>query len=206
MIRSLDSLVTRSFHWVDSTDWEAGVAHIELGVDERLFPGINGPMRFRPETAKPLNELAEVLLRGPHTLTPGERELIAAYVSGLNECTFCCASHSAFAAAQLDAGMSIVDQVRADLETAPVSGKLRALLRIAGAVQQDGRKVTTALVEAARAEGASDLEIHDTVLIAAAFCMYNRYVDGLATLAPDDPNRYEQAAERIVQFGYGYQS
>jgi uncharacterized peroxidase-related enzyme len=179
------------------------MAHIDLGVDENEFPGINGPMRFRPETAKPLNELAEILLRGPHPLTAGERELIAAYVSGLNECTFCCTSHSAFAAAQLDDGMPLVDRVRADLDTAPVSAKLRALLRIAGAVQQDGRKVTPELVEAARAEGATDLEIHDTVLIAAAFCMYNRYVDGLATLAPDDPDRYAMAAQRIIQFGYG---
>lgn len=178
------------------------MAHIDLGVDETRFPGINGPMKFRPETAGPLNELAEVLLRGPHPLTAGERELIAAYVSGLNECTFCCSSHSAFAAAQLPEGMSLVDQVRADLDTAPVTEKLRALLRIAGAVQADGRKVTADLVAAARAEGATDLEIHDTVLIAAAFCMYNRYVDGLATLAPSDPQRYEQAAQRIIAEGY----
>jgi uncharacterized peroxidase-related enzyme len=179
------------------------MAHIDLGVDESMVPGINGPMRFRPETAKPLNELAEVLLRGPHPLSPGERELIAAYVSGLNECNFCCNSHSAFAAAQLDDGMAVVDQVRVNLDTAPVSAKLRALLRIAGTVREDGRKVTTELVEAARAEGATDLEIHDTVLIAAAFCMYNRYVDGLATFAPTDPGPYAEAAQRIVERGYG---
>jgi len=178
------------------------MAHIDLGVDETRFPGINGPLEFRPETAKPLSELAEVLLRGPHTLTAGERELIAAYVSGLNECRFCSSAHSAFAAAQLDAGMTLVEQVRADLDSAPVSDKLRALLRIAGAVQQDGRKVTTAMVDTARAAGATDLEIHDTVLIAAAFCMYNRYVDGLGTLAPDNPQRYADAATRLVEHGY----
>lgn len=178
------------------------MAHIDLGVDETQFPGIIGPMVFRPETAKPLNELAEVLLRGPHSLAAGERELIAAYVSGLNECNFCRDSHSAFAAAQLDEGMSLVDQVRADVDSAPISAKLRALLHIAGAVQQDGRKVTTALVEAARAEGATDVEIHDAVLIAAAFCMYNRYVDGLGTLVADSPERYEESARRIVEVGY----
>jgi uncharacterized peroxidase-related enzyme len=178
------------------------MAHIDLGVDEQEFPGIRGPMRFRPETAKPLNELAEVLLRAPHSLTPGERELIAAYVSGLNECTFCCATHSAFAAAQLDAGMTLVDQVRADLDTAAVSEKLRALLRIAGVVRDDARKVTAELVGAARQAGASDVEIHDTVLIAAAFCMYNRYVDGLGTLAPDGPEAYTESARRIVEHGY----
>lgn len=179
------------------------MAHIDLGVDEHRFPGINGPMRFRPETAGPLNQLAEVLLRGPHPLTAGERELIAAYVSGLNECRFCCGSHSAFAAAQLPGGLPVVEQVRRDLDSAPVSGKLRALLRIAAAVQAGGRTVTTDLIAAARAEHATDLEIHDTVLIAAAFCMYNRYVDGLATLAPADPDVYARAAQRIVAVGYG---
>ena len=178
------------------------MAHIDLGLDETEFPGINGPLRYRPETGKPLQELAEVLLRGPNTLSAGERELIAAYVSGQNECTFCCSSHSAFAAAQLPEGMPLVDQVRANLDEAPVSAKLRALLRIAGAVQESGRKVTPDLVAAARAEGATDLEIHDTVLIAAAFCMYNRYVDGLATFAPADPAAYAASAERIVAHGY----
>ncbi|RIV40405.1 carboxymuconolactone decarboxylase family protein [Micromonospora radicis] len=178
------------------------MAHIDLGLDEQQFPGISGLMRYRPETAGPLNALAEVLLRGPHPLTAGERELIAAYVSGLNECTFCCSSHSAFAAAQLDTGMTLVGQVRADPDTAPISAKLRALLRIAAAVQQDGRKVTADLVAAARGEGATDLEIHDTVLIAAAFCMYNRYVDGLGTFAPTEPAAYEESARRIVSEGY----
>jgi uncharacterized peroxidase-related enzyme len=178
------------------------MAHIALGVDENQFPGITGPMIYRPETAKPLNELADVLLRGPNTLSRGERELIAAYVSGLNECQFCCGSHSAFAAAQLEQGMSLVDQVRADLDSAPVSDKLRALLRIAGAVQADGRKVTPALVGDAREAGASDVEIHDAVLIAAAFCMFNRYVDGLGTLAPDDPSVYALSAQRIIEYGY----
>jgi uncharacterized peroxidase-related enzyme len=180
------------------------MAHIELGVDETQYPGISGPLQFRPETAEPLGQLAEVLLRSqPHPLTPGERELIAAYVSGLNECRYCSASHSAIAAAQLDGGMSVVEQVRADLNSASVSAKLRALLRIAGTVQDDARKVTAELVVDAREEGATDLEIHDTVLIAAAFCMYNRYVDGLGTIAPTDPQRYAAGAQRIVASGYG---
>ncbi|MEU1687671.1 hypothetical protein [Micromonospora sp. NPDC005707] len=123
-------------------------------------------------------------------------------MSDLNACTFCCESHSAFAAAQLPAGMSLVRQVREDLDGAPVEAKLRALLRIAGAVQRSGREVTTELVEAARADGATDLEIHDAVLIAAAFCMFNRYVDGLGTVAPADPAGYTRAAEHIVAHGY----
>jgi uncharacterized peroxidase-related enzyme len=179
------------------------MAHIELGIDETLAPGIRGLFAFRPETAAPLNALAEVLLRSPGTLSPGQRELIAAYVSGLNECRFCCASHSAFAAAQLDDGLTLVEQVRRDPDSAPISAKLRALLRIAAAVQESGRKVTPELIDAARDAGAIDAEIHDTVLIAAAFCMYNRYVDGLGTLAiTDDPAEYADDAKRIVSQGY----
>jgi uncharacterized peroxidase-related enzyme len=173
--------------------------HITLNSAE---PGIRGLLLFRPETARPLSELTEVLLRGPGTLTRGERELIAAYVSGLNDCRYCSGSHSACAAGQLPGGMAVVEQVRADVASAPVPAKLRALLRIAAAVQQSGLAVTEADVAAARAEGATDLEIHDTVLIAAMFCMFNRYVDGLGTVAPDDPARYAAGAQRLISHGY----
>jgi uncharacterized peroxidase-related enzyme len=173
--------------------------HIALNSAE---PGIRGLLRYRPETARPLAELTEVLLRGPSTLTRGERELIAACVSALNDCQYCTASHSAYAAAQLPGGAAVVEQARADPATAPVSAKLKALLAIAAAVAQGGRAVTAAHVESARAAGATDLEIHDTVLIAAMFCMYNRYVDGLATIAPDDPAAYAAGAQRLLAQGY----
>jgi uncharacterized peroxidase-related enzyme len=176
------------------------MAHIDLGPDAP--PGISGLLAYRPETGHALSGLAEALLRGPSPLPRGERELIAAYVSGLNECTFCAGSHSAFAAAQLDGGSDLVAAVRADPGSAPVTPKLRALLRIAAAVRAGGGEVTPDLVEAARAEDATDVEIHDTVLIAAAFCMFNRYVDGLATWAPTDPAAYLPGAERIVRDGY----
>jgi uncharacterized peroxidase-related enzyme len=173
--------------------------HIAIDSDE---PGIRGLFRFRPETARPLNELVEVLLRGPSTLTRGERELIAAYVSSLNGCRYCSSSHSAYAAAQLPEGMALVRQVCADVEGAPVSAKLKALLEIASAVREGGLSVTGQHVAAARAAGATDMEIHDCVLIAAVFCMFNRYVDGLATIAPEDPALYAARAQRIVQDGY----
>lgn len=175
--------------------------HVCLNSDE---PGIGGLFRFRPETAGPLTDLAEVLLRGPNSLTRGERELIAAYVSSLNQCRFCHSSHAAFAAAQLPGGMTQVREVcdGGGVEQAPVSAKLRALLDIASAVQESGLKVTSQQVDAARAAGATDTEIHDSVLIAAAFCMFNRYVDGLATFAPDDPDAYAAAAQYIVEHGY----
>ena len=158
--------------------------HISLNSAE---PGIRGLLRYRPETGRPLSELAEVLLRGPGTLTRGERELIAAYVSGLNDCQYCSASHSACAAAQLPEGMALVDQVRADASGAPVSGKLKALLAIAAAVQRGGLQVTDEHIARARAAGATDLEIHDTVLIAAAFCMMNRYVERAGHHRPGGP-------------------
>jgi uncharacterized peroxidase-related enzyme len=149
-----------------------------------------------------MRELAEVLLRGPNTLTSGEREMIATFVSARNDCHFCQASHRAAAAHHLQGNYDLVDAVRDDYLSAPVSPKLKALLAIAGRVQQDGKQVTGEDVARARAEGATDLEIHDTVLIAAAFCMFNRYVDGLATWSPDDPEFYRQRAALIAEHGY----
>jgi uncharacterized peroxidase-related enzyme len=183
--------------------------HIELGNDQ---PGIRSLFFFRPETAAPLCDLVEVLLRGTSTLERWERELIATRVSGLNECRYCTTTHAAFACAQLpeDVKLDLVradviaapGTVGADILAAPISDKLRALLAIAEAVQRSGRDVTPELVEAARAEGATDVELHDTVLIAAAFCMYNRYVDGLGTVAPQDPENYTKRAEALARDGY----
>jgi uncharacterized peroxidase-related enzyme len=164
--------------------------------------GIRGAMAFRPETARPLNALVEVLLSGPSTLSKGERELIATYVSSRNCTHFCASVHGMIAAAHLGGDEALVKQVKTDFTQAAVSPKLKALLAIAGKVQQDGKLVTTADVEAAREQGATDLEIHDTVLIAAAFCMYNRYVDGLATVQPDDEALYRERGRRVAQNGY----
>jgi uncharacterized peroxidase-related enzyme len=143
-----------------------------------------------------------VLLRGPSTLTCGEREMIAAFVSAGNECAFCCASHRAAAAHHLDGDYALVDAVKRDPPSAPISAKLKALLAIADRVRIDGKQVSSEDVEAARRAGATDLEVHDTVLIAAAFCMFNRYVDGLATWTPDDSVAYDQMGRRIAQEGY----
>ena len=116
---------------------------------------------------------------------------------------FCELSHSAFAALQLDGGFELVEEVKRDPDLAPIEPKLRTLLNIAGKVAVDGKSVTSSDIEAARAEGATDLEIHDTVLIAAAFCMYNRYVDGLDTWQPSDPEAYRERAHLLVEHGYG---
>lgn len=175
------------------------MAHIRL---DNEFPGIRGLMTYRPETAKPLNELVDVLLRGAHTLTPGERELIATYVSAKNDCQYCQTIHGAVAAHHLGGDEPLVDIVKVDPQRASISPKLKALLAIAGKTAESGKSVTPEDVARARAEGATDLEIHDTVLIAAVFCLCNRYVDGLATWAPDDRDFYRQRAAVIATSGY----
>jgi uncharacterized peroxidase-related enzyme len=164
--------------------------------------GIRGPMAFRPETAKPLNELVQVLLHEPNSLAPGERELIATYVSSLNDCYFCQTIHGAIAAAHLDGDEELVRRVKADFAHAQISDKLKALLVVAGRVQQGGKQVTPADIERARTAGATDIEIHDTVLIAAAFCMFNRYVDGLATWQPADDELYRERGKKVAREGY----
>jgi uncharacterized peroxidase-related enzyme len=166
------------------------------------LPGIRGPMAFRPETAKPLNELVDVLLRGPHPLSPGERELIATFVSAQNDCRYCQTIHGAIAAHHFNGDEDLVERVKRDFQHADISDKLKALLVIAGRTAAGGKQVMAADVERARQLGATDLEIHDTVLIAAAFCMFNRYVDGLATWAPDDPDFYRQRAALVAEHGY----
>jgi uncharacterized peroxidase-related enzyme len=143
-----------------------------------------------------------VLLRGPNTLTSGEREMIATFVSAGNDCHFCRDSHRAAAAHHLEGDYALVDAVKRDPQTAPISAKLKALLHIADRVRQGGKHVAGADVERARGEGASDREIHDTVLIAAAFCMFNRYVDGLATWTPTDPDAYDLMGQRMAREGY----
>jgi uncharacterized peroxidase-related enzyme len=181
------------------------MAHIQLPIAEELgreFPGILGPMTFRPETAAPLNELVNVLLRGESTLSRGEREMIATHVSWRNDCFFCQTIHGAVAAAQLGHDEVLVQKVKTDWLSAAISPKLKALLNIAGKVQLGGKHVTAEDISRARVEGATDLEIHDTVLIAAVFCMCNRYVDGLDTWAPQDPAIYRARAAQIVENGY----
>jgi uncharacterized peroxidase-related enzyme len=173
--------------------------HIKLPED---LPGIRGAMAFRPETARPLNDLVETLLHSPNSLTPGERELIATYVSYLNDCHYCQSIHGAIAAASLNGDEELVKRVKADFQHAAISEKLKALLVIASKVQKGGKNVTAEDVARARNLGATDVEIHDTILIAAAFCMFNRYVDGLGTWQPHDEAMYRERGKRVARDGY----
>jgi uncharacterized peroxidase-related enzyme len=178
---------------------EKNMAYIPTQED---LPGIRGLFAFRPKTAKPLSELVDILLHEESTLSPGERELIATYVSSQNDCRYCQTIHGATAAAHLDGDEELVRLVKLDFEQAEVSPKLKALLAIAGKVQKGGKQVLPEDVARARAEGATDLEIHDTVLIAAAFCMYNRYVDGLGTWVPDGMEWYRDRGRKVADHGY----
>jgi len=175
------------------------MAHITL---HNQMPGIVGLLTQFKDTAKPLTELAQVLLRGDSTMSEGERELIAALVSARNDCKFCMRSHGATASHLLGGDKELVRQVQEDYRSAPVSDKMKALLHIASKVQVSGREVAEKDIEAARKEGATDREIHDTVLIAAAFCMYNRYVDGLGTFAPDNEEVYDEHGKELATEGY----
>ncbi len=175
------------------------MAHIK--VPEGV-PGIRSLVMFRPETGKHLYDLAQVLLRGSSPLTEAERELIATYVSHRNDCMFCKSSHAAAARCLYQSEQQIVDEVMKDMEGSSVSDKMKTLLRIAGKVQVLGKEVKQEDIDAAKAVGATDREIHDAVLIAASFSMFNRYVDGLASLTPQDPADYVDMGKRMVEKGY----
>jgi uncharacterized peroxidase-related enzyme len=168
------------------------------------YPGIRSLFMYSPQTALPLNHLVQTILHdeATSTLTPGERELIATYTSSLNSCKYCANTHGAIAQYQLGNKPDIVKQVRTDPDHAEISDKLKALLKIAAKVQKDGRTVTTGDIDFAKQNGATEKEIHDTVLITAAFCMYNRYVDGLATWCPDDPAIYDAIGQQRSKEGY----
>jgi uncharacterized peroxidase-related enzyme len=176
------------------------MAYIDLQND---LPGIRGPMIYRPETGSILNELAEVLLHDENnTLSRGDRELIGAFVSSENDCFFCQHVHGAMAQHYYQCNTSFIDQIKIDFKSADISEKLKSLLTIAGSVQRGGKNVTQEQIDNAKKLGATDREIHDTVLIAAAFCMFNRYVDGLNTWAPADRQVYIDRAPMRARDGY----
>jgi len=174
--------------------------HINVNKD---LPGIRALLEFSPETASPIGDLANLLLRTNEGLSMAEREMIAAHVSYLNDCFYCHQSHGAVAACYLNGNEELVNQVKQDYMNADISEKLKALLTIAGSVQKGGKYVTPGQIETAKTHGATDKDIHDTVLIAAMFCMFNRYVDGLAANTPSDLSSYPLRARQIVEKGYG---
>jgi uncharacterized peroxidase-related enzyme len=168
----------------------------QAGIVELLF--------FKGPTGNALSNLAHTLLHGPSPLSSGERELIASYVSYLNNCEFCHMSHSAAANEHLNDQGKTVACIKADIDTAPISEKMKWLLKIAAKVQQSGRNVNAELIASAKKAGVTDEELHDAILVAAAFCMYNRYVDGLNTTLPESNDDYLDMGKRLAHKGYKY--
>ena len=174
------------------------MAYIQLNNG---LPGITGLLENRVDTAAPIRELTQILLRGENTLTEMDRELIATIVSFKNQCRFCTNAHAATVIA-LGGSRELLEKVYYDPENAPLSEKIKALLIIGSKVQESGKAVLPEHIRRAKTAGATDKEIHDTVLIAALFCLYNRYVDGMDTYCPDDPLYYQKLASRLVTTGY----
>ena len=172
-----------------------------IDIPEGL-PGIRGPLSIHPDVAKPLSGLMEILMRSDNSLTRGERELIAAYVSYLNDCMFCDFAHSSVAQYYLQCHPEFVEQVKKNFNSTLLSDKMKSLLSIAASVQRGGNHVSPEQIQRAKEVGVTDIEIHDTVLIAASFCMFNRYTDGLDTWAPNEAAFYINRAPDIAEKGY----
>jgi uncharacterized peroxidase-related enzyme len=172
-------------------------------------PGILAAMRLTPSLETHLRGLADALLVEEYpgaTISRGERELIATAVSAGNDCFYCMDSHGAFASELLSRdGTSGVDALVDGIklgESEGVSPKVAALLEIARGVQRNARAVARGEVERALAAGATDADTQLAVLIASAFCMYNRMVDGFRAATPASAEAYRDRASQIAEHGY----
>ena len=172
-------------------------------------PGIVAAIRLTPGLGVHLRGLADELLVNDFpgaTISRGEREMMATAVSAANDCFYCMDSHGAFATAVLErAGERDVAPLIDTIKVGSVDGlgqKMQALLHIARTVRAEPRKLTSADVEAAKAAGACDADVQLAVLIAAAFSMYNRIVEGFRAKTPPTPEAYRNRAEEIAEHGY----
>ncbi len=169
--------------------------YIELDQD---FPGIVSLFMYDKEVASKLTAMGQTIMRRPRGLSIGERELIAAFVSKLNRCNFCYQSHAACAKEFLDP--TFVSEVCLYHTSTGISNKMRSLLHVAMDVRSLDRELLEISIGEAKVAGATDEEIHDTVLVTAFFSMCNRYVDGLgATFKESEP---EQGGISLAKYGY----
>ena len=174
------------------------MAHVTLNSD---LPGITGLLNTWPLPGEPIRDLTQYILRGENSLSEGERELIASMVCVGNSCQFCSNAHIA-AAARYIGSKETVNAILQQPFGGEVDNRIAHLLEISGAVGISGSLVTESMIESAKQAGATDLEIHDTIMIAALFSFYNRYVDGLATDLPENESYYEMLADRLTTSGY----
>jgi uncharacterized peroxidase-related enzyme len=172
-------------------------------------PGILAAIRLTPGLGVHLRGLADELLVHDFpgaTISRGEREMLATAVSAANDCFYCMDSHGAFASAVLERQGSVelvpvIDDIKQG-SSAGVDEKMGALLHISRTVRRDPLDLTAADVAAAHAAGASDGDVQLAVLIAAAFSMYNRMVDGFRAKTPPTAEAYRPRAAEIAEHGY----
>jgi uncharacterized peroxidase-related enzyme len=155
--------------------------------------------RAYPASCKPLGELTEAAMRGPSPFTQGERELIAAYVSGLNACHYCHNTHVAVAAA-CGVEPALIQALLADLDTAPVPAKMKPILRYAKKLTASPARMTEADAAAVYDAGWGDDALYSTVLVTALFNFYNRLVDGVGLALPE--GYPAEAGKRLSTTGY----
>jgi uncharacterized peroxidase-related enzyme len=155
--------------------------------------------KSQPATCKPLGELTEAAMRGPSPFTQGERELIAAYVSGLNACVYCHTTHVGVAAA-CGVDPELFKALLGDLDSAPIAEKMKPILRYARKLTQTPARMTEADAAAVYDAGWGDDALYSTVLVTALFNFYNRFVDGVGLALPG--NYVPEAAKRLSTKGY----
>jgi uncharacterized peroxidase-related enzyme len=174
-----------------------------IQIDSSL-PGMQSLLDYRPQIASPLKTLMAVMMRSKEGLSKGERELIATYVSNLNDCYNCHQIHGEVAQCFFEELPDLVESIKTDIHNADLTQRQKAILGIAANVQKNGKLVTDQQISGAKNLGISDLEIHDTVLISAMFCFFNRYIDGLGIVSQDTTETFKERAKMIAEFGYGH--
>jgi uncharacterized peroxidase-related enzyme len=172
-----------------------------INLDSSL-PGMRSLLNYRPIIAPPLLDLMKLVMRSDEGLSIGERELIATYVSYLNDCTNCHIIHGEVAQCFFEDDPDIIAQIKEKNIDSKLSPRLHMLLSIAKSVQKSGRLVSNHQLSTARDNGITDVEIHDTILISSMFCFFNRYIDGLGLISEDDSASYKERAKMIAEHGY----
>ncbi len=175
-------------------------------------PGILAAIRLTPGLGVHLRGLADELLVHDFpgsTLVRAQREMLATAVSAANDCFYCMDSHGAFATALLQSTgathlVPLIDTIKLG-SSEGLDPKMQALLHISRTVRRDPRELTAGDVEAALAAGATDADTQLAVLIAAAFSMYNRMVDGFRAQTPPSAEAYRARAGEIAEHGYSDQ-
>lgn len=175
------------------------MAHISLDPN---LPGMRSLLAFRPAIAPSLLGLMQTIMRSNIGLSIGERELIATYVSKLNNCSQCFQIHGEVAKCFFIDQPTLINEILEDSNLSTITERQNVILNIAKNVQRGGLFVTAKQIEEAKLKGISELEIHDIVLIASLFCFFNKYSDGLGLTSNDTPETLSKRGQIMAEFGY----